>query len=152
MENNKEKLELMLLNHDYEGLNSEYNLYEFQSMMIASAFGKVYSVPSLKDKYLNRVLEGYYLVPGEIERMACEYVKNAIIHMKDNGFDLLMNRCNLSENDARVVIDSILKSDRDLKDMLSAELDVSNINIRDNEMLMQILPAFIDSYKNLGLK
>ena len=54
--------------------------------------------------------------------------------------------------DASNFINSYLKENNHLDEMLSAELDVSNTNIKMNEMIDGLFDAYIESEKEIGLK
>ena len=139
-------LELLFESGNVEAIMENYNLYDFQVKMILVLYLKIKKVKNLKKSLFERINDGYYNNMDQVTFMASSYLQNAIIHSQDNGFELLTTRCGLEEEDAKCVINCVLRSNKSLNEMLSDELDVSNINIRVNDMMSAIVPSFIASY------
>ena len=143
MENN---LEALFQSGDIESICKQLNLYDFQVKMILALYNKIKDVDNLKNNLFERINSGYYHSDEQINFMASSYIENCILHTSDNGYELLTTKCGLEDLDAKSVIGCVLRSNKSLNEMLSDELDVSNINIRVNDMMSALVPIFISSY------
>ena len=140
----------MLIYKDVDGLCNNYGLLPFQ-VDILEKYYKFINSKILRDSMVKRINEGFYSTNEEINEMAKTYISKCILFSQDSGKSLLIDKCGLSEEDAQRFIDSYKKSDKDVKEMLSAELDVSNANIIMNDMLESVSVPFIESQKSKTL-
>ena len=93
----------------------------------------------------NQIKANYYSSEEKRNEMAKSYLEKAILFAKDHGKNILMERCGLSEEDSISFINEYLTSNKNLTEMLSAELDVTNINKNMNSMMEEIVPTFLKS-------
>ena len=147
-----EELESMLLNKDIDGLCEKYELYDFQAQVLVGIYSNINKSDNLKNNFLERINSGYYKEEYQVNTMAKNYLKNAILKSKDHGLLLLTSKCGLSEFDANNVINIIITSENAVNDLLSTEVDGSHLDVRINNTLNEILPSFLESYKGLNMK
>ena len=139
-----------LVNEDFEPLHDNYDLLNFQSQMLSFMYLNTKN-ENMKEKIVENIISGKYVEDTEVKSMFKTYIDKAIKFSKDNGLGLLINKCRLSEEEAREFISRYLREDKNINEMLSAELDVSNNNIRMSEMIDEILPAFLENEKGIML-
>ncbi|MBR4178169.1 MAG: hypothetical protein IKR57_02330 [Bacilli bacterium] len=139
-----------LVNEDFDTLCSSYDLYSFQAQILSFMYLNTKN-EKLKEEIVNDIIRGKYCTDQKVKEMFKSYIDKAVKYSKDNGLSILIDKCRLNEDDARAFINSYLKQDKNIDDMLSAELDVSNINIRMNEMIEEILPIFLDNERRIML-
>ena len=138
---------ILLNSKDYDSLCTNYGIYKFQAQMLSFMF-ITSKVLSLKNNIINGITSGRYSRNDSVRDMFKLFIDKAVKHSKDNGFSILVNKCGLSEIDANTFIYEYLRNSKNTDEMLSAELDVSNNNIRMNEMIDEIFPAFLESEKS----
>ncbi len=140
----------MLIYEDDEGLCSEYGLLPFQVDIFKKYYKRINS-KFIRDDLCEKIRNGYYSSEEMIDSMAKTYISKAVMFSSDQGLDILINKCGLSEEDARKFTNALLHANKSINEMLSAELDVSNTNIRVDDMLETITKPFIDSQKTKSL-
>ena len=140
----------LLMNKDYDTICSTYRLYNFQAQMLCYMYEST-NIDSLKSRIIEHILDGSYSSEDKVRGMFKSFIDKAIRCSKDNGFNILVEKCKLSEIDATSFITNYTIANRNLDEMLSAELEVSNTNIKMNEMINEIMPAFLDSEKEKKL-
>ena len=139
-----------LENDNYDALSSNYALYNFQAQMLCFMYNSAHS-DILKNKIVKDIISGRHTTAEDVKNMFKTYIEKAVKYSNDNGLSILMEKCKLSEEDARGFIRNYLNAIKNLNEALSAELDVGNINIRMNEMIEELLPAFLESEKGIVL-
>ena len=139
-----------LENDNYDALSSNYALYNFQAQMLCFMYNSTHS-DILKNKIVKDIISGRHTTAEDVKNMFKTYIEKAVKYSNDNGLSILMEKCKLSEEDARGFIRNYLNAIKNLNEALSAELDVGNINIRMNEMIEELLPAFLESEKGIVL-
>jgi hypothetical protein len=139
-----------LENDNYDALSSNYALYSFQAQMLCFMYNSAHS-DILKNKIVKDIISGRHTTAEDVKNMFKTYIEKAVKYSNDNGLSILMEKCKLSEEDARGFIRNYLNAIKNLNEALSAELDVGNINIRMNEMIEELLPAFLESEKGIVL-
>jgi len=140
----------LLMNKDYDTLCSKFNLYNFQSKMLCFIYNTTNSL-NARSSIVSSIERGDYTTESKLKDMFKSFIDKAIRYSKDNGFKILVEKCKLNEIDAASFINNYLRENKNIDDMLSAELDVSNNNIRMNEMIDSIMPAFLESEKEKSL-
>lgn len=140
----------MLIYDDSDGLSSKYNFPKFVAMMLCSAY-KLLNNNYHRNIVINKIENGFYSEEKNIKEMANSYISNAVLYSPDHGKSMLINRCGLSESEADEFISRYTKYNQNLKDLLSAELDVSNTNKFMREMIDEVIDAFIESEKEKTL-
>lgn len=141
----------MLIYDNDSDLSTRYNFPMFMAKMLSYSYKKLNSVYH-RSMIVNRIESGYYSSEKEIENMAHDYISNCILYSPDHGRSMLMSKCSLSEEEANSYINEYLKYNSNLKDLLSAELDVSNTNIQMRDMINRLINPFLNSEKNKTLQ
>ena len=140
----------LLVNENYDALCENYKLYDFQARMLSFMYTSTDN-ERMKDSIVTDIISGKYTVPVRVRDMFKTFIDKAVKHSKDHGFGILTEKCRLKDDEARTFLDIYLKADKNVDELLSAELDVSNTNIRMNEMIDELLPNFLDNERGIVL-
>lgn len=141
----------MLIYGNDSDLSTRYNFPIFVANMLSYSYKKLNSVYH-RSMIVNRIESGYYSNEKEIENMARDYISNCILYSPDHGIGMLTSKCSLSEEEASEFIKEYIKYNENLKELLSAELDVSNTNIQMRDMVNKLISSFLNSEKNKTLQ
>ena len=138
----------MLINDDIDGLSRGFNIPDFVSKLLCIFYKNLNSIYHRK-QIIDRLNNGYYSKEDEIKNMAKLYISKLILHSKDHGKSFLMEKCNLNEKMAESYINSYITANEYVKDLLSAELDVSNLNIQMDSLIDDLSDAFLSNKERI---
>lgn len=140
----REEIIELLINGDTDTLCSSFGLLPFQVHMLEFYYKNIHSMAS-RSRLVEQIGERHYSDDSIKHSMAKSYIDKAIKFAKDHGKNLLVNKCGLTEEESISFINDYLRSDREINEMLSAELDVSNNNKLVNVMMDKVIPTFLQS-------
>ena len=140
----REEIIELLINSDTETLCNTFGLLPFQVHMLEFYYKNIPSMAS-RSRLVEQISEKHYSDDSIKQSMARSYIDKAIKFAKDHGKNLLVNKCGLTEEESISFINDYLRSDREINEMLSAELDVSNNNKLLIAMVDKVIPTFIQS-------
>lgn len=140
---NDEIVDMLIFDNDSE-LSSRFNI----PIVVARILSQIYKhLNSNHYRYvlISRIENGFYSKKENYDDLANNYLSKKILLSEDHGFKILTTKCGLSEEEAMEFIQRYCKYNDNLKDLLSAELDVSNTNIEMRDMINEILEPFLES-------
>ena len=143
----KEEIINMLIYDNDSELSTRYNFPLFVAKMLSFSYKKLNSGYH-RNMMVNKIESGYYSSQNEINNMAYHYISNAVLYSPDHGKEMLINMCNLSEEEADSFIAKLTHYNSNIRDLLSAELDVSNTNRKMKELVDSVINAFLENERN----
>jgi len=137
----------MLINDDFEDISNAFNIPDFVSKLLCIFYKNLNSMHH-RNQILERLNTGFYKNDKEIKNMAKLYISKMILNNPENAKVFLIEKCNLLENDAQTYINNYITANNYVRDLLSAELDVSNLNIQMDSLLDYLSDLFLANNKN----
>lgn len=140
----------MLIYKDTDGLCNSFGLLPFQVDVLEKYYKHIGS-KVIRDELVKKIGNGFYSTEEKKNEMAKFYLSKCITLSSDNGKSLIIEKCGFSDVDAQKVIDDYNRINNYIKDMLSTELDVSNLNMQMEDVLESISKPFLDSQRGKTL-
>ena len=135
-----------LINEDYDYLINNYNLLPFQAKELVF-FYKRFNSMYHRDLLVKKIENGDFSREDEIYNMAKKYCSKVMSYGDKKSINFLQEKCGYTLEDANRFVSTYMSESKALDDMLSMEVDVSNVNIRMNDMIDCIVQLFLDSQK-----
>ena len=146
----KDDVRNALMVKDIDYLCEKYSLLPFQASVLSYGYNKS-DRDNYKEYVINKIISGKCAEEKDQETMAKNYCSQLLLLANSNTFDFLCNICGFTLEHAKRFVETFIREKRAEKEMLDMEVDSSNINIRINQMLDDIVSIFIASQKQKKL-